>query len=78
MLKNVTAISEIHGLVEPAIKYSPELKRRLIKKFYEQLSFFSLRIVVHLSGTDLCQYRIVVLLLDDSLDVKHLREMVSC
>ena len=63
LLKHDATLSEINGLKEPAIKYSVDLKRKLIGKFSGQISFFpsGKYIVVHASDTNPFQYGVTFL-----------------
>ena len=63
LLKDVFIISETHWLDETAIKCTVDLKRKLIKKLDESISFFpsGKYVIVHSSDTNPCQYGIAFL-----------------
>ena len=63
LLKDIFIISETHWLDETAIKYTVDLKRKLIEKFDESVSFFPSGkfVIVHSSDTNPCQYGVAFL-----------------
>ena len=62
-MKDVFIISETHGLDETAIKYTVDLKRKLITEFDEKISFFlsGKYVIAHSSDTNPCQYGVAFL-----------------
>ena len=62
-MKDVFIISETHVLDETAIKYTVDLKRKLIAEFNESMSFFpsGKYVIVHSSDANPCQYGVAFL-----------------
>ena len=72
-MKDVFIISETHGLNKTSVKYTVNLKRKLITEFDESISFFpsGKYVIVHSSDSNPCQYGVAFLqgsgLRDDSI-----------
>ena len=63
LLKDDFIISETHGLDEIAIKYTVDLKRKLIAEFDESVFFFPFGkyVILHSSDANPCQYGVAFL-----------------
>ena len=63
LLKDIFKISETHWLDETPIKYTADLKRKLIAEFDESICFFlsGKFVIVHSSDTNPCQYGVAFL-----------------
>ena len=81
-MKDIFKISETHWLDETPIKYTADLKRKLIAEFDESICFFlsGKFVIVHSSDTNPCQYGVAFLqesdLRDDDI-VKYFGRLIK-
>ena len=81
LLEDIKCLSELNGLMEPIISNTRTLKRRIINKLLDDISFYPKDrcSIVHSSDVNLCEYVLAVLKgkgLTDYVIIQSFGEMI--